>query len=309
MMERSIEQFLAAATYERGLAPLTRSAYANDLRHLAAYLQSERKIYDWRDVAVGDLVAYLESLRTRGFAQNSLLRTTAAMRQFFGWLLNEGQIIVLPTETLQVGKHPRLLPRTLPEKELNSLIEAVDGTDPDSLRDRAILELLYGCGLRCAELIGLRIQDLDGRRGVLHVHGKGNKERLVPYGPPAAKALRAYLPWRREFALTYKKGAEAANLLTPEAPLFVTTARARPLGRAFLSQLIRTRIRAFLPEGTHATPHTLRHAYATHLLEHGAPLLDIRDLLGHASVGTTQVYTHVDNQHLRDTFDTFFPRR
>ncbi len=305
-MERRIQQFLDAATYERGLAPLTCQAYASDLAELVETLKKRRRT-DWASVSAEDLVAHLERLRKQGHSDASRLRYAAAIRVFFSWLLAEGIIPYLPTETLVGGKRPKRLPRSLAEDTLNARIEAVDGSDPISLRDRAVLEVLYGCGLRCAELCGLRLHDLDGVRKVIRVHGKGGRERIVPYGPPAGKALRAYLLWRRTFAHTWKKGAEAATLMAPEAPLFLSPL-ARPLNRGHLSKIVRTRIRAFLPEGAHATPHTLRHAYATHLLDHGAPLMDIRDLLGHASIATTQVYTHVSDTHLRDTFASCFPR-
>ncbi len=306
-MERRIRQFLDAAAYERGLAPLTRSAYAADLAELLATLRRRGRT-DWAQVTAEDLVAHLEGLRRSGHAEASLLRYTAALRAFFGWLLGEGLIPALPTETLAGSKRPRRLPRTLGEGALNRLIEAVDGDAPLDLRDRAVLETLYGCGLRCAELCGLRLHDLDRKARVLRVRGKGGRERVVPYGAPAEKALCSYLRLREGFALTWLKGACAADLLAPEAPLFLSP-RGRALGRAHLAAIVHARIRAFLPEGTHATPHTLRHAYATHLLDHGAPLMDIRALLGHASVATTQIYTHVSDARLRATFDACFPRR
>lgn len=305
-MERRIRQFLDAAAYERGLAPLTRKAYAADLTELLATLRARGRT-DWAQVTAADLVAHLGRLRRSGHADASLLRYAAALRVFFAWLLAEGAIPTLPTETLVGGKRPRRLPRTLAEGTLNRLIEAVDGPAPEDLRDRAVLEVLYGCGLRCAELCALRLHDFDDKGGVLRVRGKGGRERIVPHGPPAKRALRAYLLWRNGFALTWKKGAHAADLLAPEAPLFLSPS-GRALNRSHLAAIVRARIRAFLPEGTHATPHTLRHAYATHLLNHGAPLMDIRDLLGHASVATTQIYTHVSDAHLRETFENCFPR-
>lgn len=305
-MERRIQQFLDAATYERGLAPLTRKAYAADLTELLATLRARGRT-DWAQVTAADLVAHLERLRRSGHADTSLLRYVAALRVFFTWLLTEGLIPTLPTETLVGGKRPRRLPRSIAEDSLNALIEAVDGTTPVELRDRAVLETLYGCGLRCAELCSLRLHDLDKKGNVLRVRGKGGRERIVPYGPPAARALYAYLRWRGSFAHTWKKGAHAANLMAPEAPLFLSPT-GHALNRSHLAAIVRTRIRAFLTEGAHATPHTLRHAFATHLLDHGAPLMDIRDLLGHASIATTQIYTHVSNARLRDTFERCFPR-
>jgi len=306
-MERALEQFLDESAYARGLAPLTCEAYASDLRDLLAFLRSARRRTDWPEVVSGDLVAYLERLRRRGYADATLLRRTAAIRRFFAWLLESGRLKTLPTETLVNGKRPFRLPKTIAEDDLAARIEAIQGDAPADVRDRAILEVLYGCGLRCAELCALRLHDCDFAARRLRIRGKGSKERVVPFGPPAAEALVRYLALRERFVLTWKKGALAADLLAPSAPLFLSPT-ARPLNRRYLSALVRSRVRPFLPEGNRATPHTLRHAFATHLLAHGAPLLDIRDLLGHASISTTQIYTHLTDQRLRSVFDACFPR-
>ncbi|MDO5462545.1 MAG: tyrosine-type recombinase/integrase [bacterium] len=305
-MKQTLVDYLDNMQYARGIAKATREAYTNDLTQLLAYLQT-KKLTAWTNVSRDHLIQYIDDLHKRGFAEASLLRNMASIRGFFGWLLDEGIIEHNPTDAFIRTRHHRRLPFTLAENELIPLIEAVDGDSPEDLRDRAILELLYGCGLRCFELIGLRLHDLQKREGTLRILGKGNKERIVPYGPPAAKALHRYLLWRQTFAEKYKRGAFAADLLSLDAPMFLTMTGKR-LHRSHLSTIIRTRIRAFLPEGTHATPHTLRHAFATHLLNHGAPLIDISELLGHANVGVTEIYTHVSDQHLKDEFNRCFPR-
>ncbi len=307
-LARDLEAFLDAAQYARGLSPATRQAYANAL---TALLQDLRRqgLDAWPRVDAAALAAHLRRLREgRGYAPATLAQHTAAIRAFFGWLLEQGRIQASPLDALPPAKRPKRLPKTLPEGTLNRLIEAVDGDDPQSLRDRAALELLYGCGLRCAELCGLNLHDADLAGRTLRVRGKGAKERVVPYGPPAHAALLRWLRARERFALTYKKGVLAADLLAPTAPLLLSPT-GRRLGRPALAALVHRRIHAFLPEGVQATPHTLRHAYATHLLEHGAPLMDIRQLLGHASVSTTQLYTHVAPTRLRAAFDAAFPRR
>lgn len=306
-MEKQIEAFLDAMAYVRGLAPLTCASYRTDLLELVAFLQ-KRSCSDWRDVTSTDLIEHLADLQARGYAEASLLRHAATLRTFFGWLLEENRIPFSPTDALVAGKLPKRLPHTLDEKTLNGLIEAVDGETPADLRDRLMLELLYGCGLRCSELLGLNLHDVDLSTRQIRVHGKGRKERVVPFGPPAEAALKRYLKARTTFAMTYKKGALAAELLAPTAPLILTPTGKR-LRRPFVAQVVHARIHAFLPESTHATPHTLRHAFATHLLNHGAPLMDIRDLLGHASVATTQIYTHVSDNHLKDVFRQCFPRQ
>ncbi len=305
-MQKTIEHFLDVMNYERGLAELTREAYGHDLRELVAALPKD--VRDWRDVTADHLVQHLTALRKRGFADSSLMRYAAAYKTFFAWLLEENLIPFSPTDAFVSPKKPLRLPRTLEEKTLNELIEMVDGTGGLDLRDRAILEVFYGCGLRCSELIGLNLTSLDPKARTFRIHGKGNKERIVPFGKPARTALGKYLAWRERWLTGYKKGALAYLLADPEAPLFLSPTGKR-LNRSLLAKIIHNRIHAYLPAGSHATPHTLRHAFATHLLDHGAPLLDIRDLLGHASVTTTQIYTHVSTSHLRDTFNACFPRK
>ena len=303
-----LDAFLDAAQYARGLSPATRAAYSNALGTLRDDLL-RRGIRDWASVDATILTDHLRRLQEgRGYAPATLAQHTAAIRSLFNWLLDQGRIQASPLDALPPAKRPKRLPKTLPEIKLNELIEAVDGEDLDSLRDRVALELLYGCGLRCAELIGLNLHDADLRAHTLRVRGKGNKERVVPYGSPAHTALLRWLQARKHFALTYKKGDLAADLLTPRAPLLLSPT-GRRAGRPLIAAIVHRRIHAFLPEGTQATPHTLRHAYATHLLEHGAPLMDIRQLLGHASVATTQIYTHVTPSRLRAAFDAAFPRK
>ena len=309
MMQAAIADFLDAMRYDRGFTPETCAAYGADLRALLSFLQKTRRPQptSWAQVSFEDLVAFLSDLRTREYAEASLRRHAAAFRTFFAWLLEESRIPFTPTEALQVAKAPKRLPRSLDETTLNHLIEAVNGSSPEDLRDRAILELLYGCGLRCSELLRLNLHDIDFSGALVRVYGKGRKERTVPFGPSAARAVKAYLPLRDHFARTYRKGALAADLLRPAAPLFLSPT-GRRCTRTLIAAVVRRRIDTFLPPGAKATPHTLRHAFATHLLNHGAPLLDIRDLLGHASISTTQIYTHVANDRLRETFQRCFPR-
>ncbi|HIV08803.1 MAG TPA: tyrosine-type recombinase/integrase, partial [Candidatus Spyradenecus faecavium] len=217
-----LDAFLDAAQYARGLSPATRQAYANALGTLLDDLR-RRGVTDWAQVDAPLLADHLRRLQEgRGYAPATLAQHTAAIRALFGWLLDQGRIPASPLDALPPAKRPKRLPKTLPEGELNALIEAVDGDDPDSLRDRVALELLYGCGLRCAELIGLNLHDADLRAHTLRVHGKGDKERVVPYGPPAHAALLRWLQARKRFALTYKKGALAADLLAPRAPLLLS---------------------------------------------------------------------------------------
>ena len=306
-MKALIAAFLDAMRYDRGFAESTCDAYGRALAELLAFATA-RKRSAWRELSPEDLRAYLAMLRHRGYAVMTLRRHTATLRTFFTWLLEEGHIPASPAETLRVGKAPLRLPQTLPEALLAKLLDAVDGEDLPTLRDRALLEVLYGCGLRCGEAAHLQLHHLDLRQQLVRVHGKGRKERVVPFGPAARAALLRYLHARRAFAESYRRGAKCAALLAPTAPLFLSPTGC-PLRNETIARIVHERIHAALPPGLNATPHTLRHAFATHLLEHGAPLIDIRDLLGHASIATTQIYTHVDNAHLRETFNRCFPRK
>lgn len=305
-MKPTIEAFVDAMRYSRGFSPSSCSAYRTVLFALADFL-SARHQKAWSGVSAADLHDYLVDLDRREYAVTTRRRNTAILRTFFDWLLDEELISRLPTENIRVGAQPRRLPKTLGEETLKELIEAVDGTDYPDLRDRAILEILYDCGLRCSELTSLQLHHLNLTDRLLRVHGKGCKERVVPFGEAAARALEAYLVARTSFAQCLRKGTLAAALRKPTAPLFLAP-RGGKLSNSTVATIVHRRIHAFLPPGVQATPHTLRHAFATHLLEHGAPLLDIRDLLGHASIATTQIYTHVDQAHLRNTFERCFPR-
>mgnify|MGYP003288197789 CR=1 FL=1 len=303
-----LNDFLDAMRYSRGLATATLSAYRTDILACFQFLQ-RYKIQRLSEVTAEQLLAHLAHLQNqRGFAERSILRNTAALKSFFTWLLEEERIPTNPTDIFPTSKRPQQLPRTIDEGILGKLINAVDGNTPIDLRDRAILELLYGCGLRCAELCGLTLHDIDFKQQRLRVCGKGQKERIVPFGKLAKEALLRYLSWRNTFIETLDNGKRIKQLSATNATFFLSP-RGKSVQRPLLSKIIRDRIRQHLPDdASHVTPHVLRHAFATHLLNHDAPLLDIRDLLGHASVATTQIYTHVSDTKLKKTFKDFFPR-
>jgi integrase/recombinase XerC len=306
-MITALNEFLDAMRYSRGHAPSTLDAYRNDLRACIQTLTS-LKVKRLEDVTSDHLITHLNLLQQRGFSPRSLLRNTAAIKSFFTWLLDEELIPINPTDVFPTGKRPQELPRTIEEKTLGRLIDAITGEEANDIRDRAVLELLYGCGLRCAELCALSLHDIDFKLQRLRVCGKGRRERVIPFGTPAKTALERYLSWRTSHAEALEKSKRARQLFTPVAPFFLTP-KGKHFRREILSKIVRERIRQHLPEGTtHVTPHVLRHAFATHLLDHDAPLLDIRDLLGHASVATTQIYTHVSDTKLKKTFKDFFPR-
>lgn len=311
MATRSAQQlltaFLEAQRYVRGLATLTLSAYRTDLEQCLTFC-TQRGVTEITHITTDVLVAHLADLRARGYAETSLLRHAASLKAFFTWLLEEDEITQNPTDILPSSKRPQALPRTIDEQQLCHCLEQINGDTPKDLRDRAILELLYGCGLRCAELCGLTLHDVDFNSQRVRIFGKGKRERVVPFGEPAERALKRYLTERTSFVASLKSRSLRTSLSKPEAPFFLTP-RGKRMNRSLLSTVVRIRIRAQLPGDTsHITPHVLRHAFATHLLDHGAPLMDIRDLLGHATITTTQVYTHVSATALRETFQTCFPR-
>lgn len=306
-MQRLLEDFLDNLQYTRGLAPLTLRAYRTDLERCFYFLK-QRHITTVQAITASHLVAYLTQLQEKGYANTSLLRQMASLKTFFGWLIEEEILSANPTDLLPASKRAQHLPRSINEADICPLLDAITGNTPEDLRDRAVLELLYGCGLRCAELSGLTVHDVDFTLKQIRVSGKGNRERVVPFGEPAANALQRYLAWRAAFVAALKKANRGQHLDAFQAPLFLSP-RGKALSRPLLSKIVRNRIRNHLTgDTTRVTPHVLRHAFATHLLDHGAPLLDIRDLLGHATVSTTQLYTHLSNKGLQSTFKNCFPR-
>ncbi len=271
----AIDRFLASPA----LAESTRRAYASDLADLDGWLtRTGRKLADVDVNALAEYAAELGRGR-RGLAPSTIARRLAAVRSFIRFSLGASQvpeIAVPPRRRRRIPDAPKLA-------DVEGLIAAVEGDDPLAVRNGAILELTYSCGLRSAEVVGLRLADVDFDQETVHVLGKGGKERVVPLGERAAYAVARYLRLARP---ALARGADDA--------LFIS-ARGRRLDTSVLRRLIRN-------------PHRLRHAYATHLLEGGADLRTIQELLGHASLSTTQIYSHVDARRLRRIYDDSHPR-
>ena len=289
----------------RGASAATRRSYASDLQQLLEWLAG-------RDQTVADLGrrqvrAFSAELGRRGYAPATLARKLSTLRGFTRHLTEAGVLAADPARSLPGPRRRRRLPRVLSLSEVDTLVAATDGTDPLALRDRVVLELLYGCGLRSMELVALRLGDVQAAQAQLIVRGKGGKMRIVPLGDEAAAALRRYLERGRgeleRQATIHEDAAPAAP--RREAPLLLSRR-----GRALLTSDIRRLVVKYsrLAGIDPASPHMLRHAYATHMLERGADLRAIQELLGHASVSTTQVYTHVSGAHLRRTYDLHHPR-
>jgi integrase/recombinase XerD len=295
-LARSLREFLEHGALERGLAPRTLEAYARDLRGFSGYL-AKQGVARPREVTRAHVAGFLAALEARRLAPRSRARALVAVRRFSRWLLATGSAPADPVEGILPPRLPRTLPKRLLPEEIEALLRAADPSTPLGLRDRAMLEVAYGAGLRVSELVGLPLSALDRRAGVLRVLGKGRRERLVPLGEPALDAVDAYLAGARPRLL--KGRATDAVFLT---------ARGAAMTRQNLFARLRTlALRGGVPR-ERVSPHALRHAFATDLLEGGADLRAVQAMLGHADLSTTQIYTHVSRARLRDTVEARHPR-
>jgi integrase/recombinase XerC len=288
------ERFGTHLALERRLSRHTASAYGRDLATLAAWCD-KRGISEWRALDGPAVSAFLADEHRRGLAATSLARTLAAVRSFAHWGLKRGVFARDPAAGVRAPKLPRRLPATLDVDEAARLVEVPAGDDdPLACRDRAMLELLYSSGLRLAEIAALDVNDLDLATGLARVTGKGSKTRIVPIGSRAREALRRWLKAR-------------LTLAAPETlALFVSRRGSRLARRSIEARVTYWGRRRGLDRRVY--PHLLRHAFATHVLESSGDLRAVQELLGHASLATTQIYTHLDFQHLARTYDAAHPR-
>ena len=299
-MRENIKRFLNYMTVERGVSPNTVAAYGNDLYQLVEFLESRNSHSSgdggWQKVDHQALIAYVLELHDRGYSDTTQARKVASARSFFSFLVEEGVIPKDPSEHLTSPSLGRSLPETLTLEEVEILLSAPRDDLPQAARDRAMLELLYATGIRVSELVSLDLDDIDLEQSFIRCFGKGSKERLIPIHQQASEALRAYLEDERP-RLASRGSGRAAFLsrrglrLTRQGFWLILRGLVREAG-------IQKRI----------TPHTLRHSFATHLLIGGAPLRHVQELLGHSSITTTQVYTHLTNEHVRGEYDKAHPR-
>jgi tyrosine recombinase XerC len=302
LARHAVEVFLAHLRDERGLAANTVAAYERDVVQFFRFAGRAR-VVDPGAVDALLLRRFLAQLRTRGLADSSVARKAAALRACFRLLARRGLVASNPAADLGAPRGARRLPVVLKQRQVEALLARPEAADPVGLRDRAILELLYATGMRVGELCGLTVGDLDLRADVARVHGKGGKERLVPFGEPAHQALRAYLAKGR--AAMLPSGQNRAS--GPEKRALFFNRRHRPMTpRDVRGMIERYRAGLGVPAGT--SPHTLRHSFATHLLEGGADLRSVQELLGHVALTTTQTYTHVSNERLRRVYEQAHPR-
>lgn len=292
--ESAVAAFLSHAAAERGLARASVQAYARDLAHLRRWAAAERLPGPGR-VRDADLRRFLIASAGR-LSARSRARLVSTLRGFFLFLVEEGLAASDPSATIIAPRVGRRLPQVLSVAMVERLLAAPPLGEVAGLRDRAILELLYGCGLRVSELCGLDVPDLDPRDRCLRVLGKGRKERLVPVGAPALRAVDAWL----------REGRPRCLGRRPVAALFLNRRGGR-LSRVSVWEILRRRA-GEAGITTPLSPHTLRHTYATHLLEGGADLRAVQELLGHADIGTTEIYTHVDRAYLFEAYRAAHPR-
>lgn len=287
----SIDRFCDALWIEDGLAPLTLAAYRRDLSQYARWL-GERALDTTREA---DLLGYIAARHASTRATSANRRLTV-FKRYFRWAVRERLVAADPTLKLLSARQPLRVPKTLSEAQVEALLAAPDVAVPLGLRDRTMIELMYASGLRVSELVGLKSVHLGLAEGVLRVVGKGSKERLVPFGEEAHGWLRRYL-----------SEARAAILKGQASDALFVTARGGPMTRQMFWTLVKRHARA---AGITAplSPHTLRHAFATHLLNHGADLRAVQLLLGHADIGTTTIYTHVARERLRQLHAQHHPR-
>jgi len=288
-----IDEYLGSLQIERGAALNTLAAYRRDLKGFESFLARERRAIG--DVGVTDLSRYLGGLRRRGLGGRSIARHLSAVRGLYRFLLDAGRLPRDPTLHLDSPRPARRLPRTLSIPDAAALVEAPDTTRPDGLRDRALLELLYASGLRASEALGLRIEDVNFRAGYVMVIGKGDRQRLVPAGARA-------LDWVRRYLTTVRP-----RQVRRDCPALFLNRSGGAMSRQALWGLIR---RAARRAGLRAavSPHTLRHSFASHLLERGADLRSVQAMLGHVDISTTQIYTHLPSSVVHAMYRKFHPR-
>jgi integrase/recombinase XerD len=289
---QTIESFLNALWLEFGLSDNTISAYGSDLNLFAKWLQGK----ELRDVDNATIKSFLASRQQQGITSRSSARIVSCLRRFYGYLLREGKISIDPTQLIDAPQLGRKLPDSLSENDVESLLSAPDITDKLGFRDRAMLEMLYATGLRVSELVELKFNQINFRQGCLRIVGKGDKERLVPFGEEAMDWVERYLATARQTIL----GMNQSDYL------FVT-ARGTCMTRQAFWHIIK-RYAALAGIDKQLSPHTLRHAFATHLLNHGADLRVVQLLLGHSDLSTTQIYTHIAQQRLKALHTQHHPR-
>ncbi|MGN1400586.1 MAG: site-specific tyrosine recombinase XerD [Bacillus sp. (in: firmicutes)] len=296
-MEFAITDFSHFLTVEKGLAKNTLVSYERDLKAYMKYLQKVEQLTSWNEVTRANIVGFLMSLKEQGKSPRTIARHIASIRSFHQFLLRDKQTDHDPSVHIDTPRRERSLPKVLTMEEVEALMDAPKGDGKFVLRDRAMLEILYATGMRVSELINLDISDVHGAMGFVRCVGKGNKERIIPIGTTALKAVEQYLSDGRSRLVNPKHSVDA---------LFLNHHGQRLTRQGFWKILKRLAQEANIQK--ELTPHTLRHSFATHLLMNGADLRSVQEMLGHADISTTQIYTHITNTRLKDVYTKFHPR-
>jgi integrase/recombinase XerC len=297
-MHQAVAEFLRHLSLERNASAATVKAYREDLTQAAQFFAQQLGGEPAPErITTRKVRAYLAWLYEQAYAKSTIARRLAALRSFFRYLCRVGQLQENPAELLRGPRQDRKLPGCLSEADLAALVEAPSSYTPAGLRDRALLETIYSAGLRVSEVAGLNLEDVDLDAGVAVVRGKGKRERLAMLGRTAVRALRKWLEVRQQWRQA-QSGQTAAVFLNCRG----TRLSVRSVGRLVRKYHLRTGIRA------RVTPHTLRHSFATHLLDRGADIRSVQELLGHRSLSTTQVYTHLTTRRLQESYQRAHPR-
>ena len=309
-LDQLLDDYLSHVAVERGYSPHTVAAYRSDLVELIAFTEA-RGSTDAAAIDLPLLRDWLWAATERGLARTSIARRAASARGFTAWLTRRGLLVADPGARLKAPRAQRTLPRVVTEQAVTDALEALSaravGDAPTEVRDLAIIELLYASALRVSELVGLDLGDVDRRRRIVRVLGKGSKERMVPYGAPAARAIDRYLDEARPKIITSAgAGADPAAMPAVTSAVFLG-ARGGRMGVRSVYRLV-AGILSEIPGTGPSGPHAFRHTAATHLLDGGADLRAVQEFLGHASLGTTQIYTHVSSERLKQSYRTAHPR-
>jgi integrase/recombinase XerD len=291
----ALDAFRAYLALERGLSERTVDAYGRDLEKLVTHMMV-RGVHRPADVDAQALREFVYHLKDEGLQPSSIRRTISAVRTYFGYLVAEGAVAADPTDQVEVPRAGRRLPGVLTREEAARILDAPDPADRFFWRDKALLEFAYASGVRVGELITLKVRDVDLQEGMALVLGKGARERIVPVGRAALQAMIVYL--REIRPVLARNRAEGVVFLN---------ARGTPLSRMGVWKILRKQVRR-AGVTKRVTPHTMRHSFATHLLEGGADLASVQEMLGHADIATTQIYTHVEREYLRDVHRRYHPR-
>ncbi|MCV9888271.1 site-specific tyrosine recombinase XerD [Metabacillus halosaccharovorans] len=296
-MKDQIKDFIHYLIVERGLSNNTIVSYERDLKSYQKHLNEVQKIVSFNDVSRLHIIQFLKFLKESGKSSKTIARHTASIRNFHQFLLREKQADQDPSVLIESPQLERNLPKVLSLQEVEQLLETPKTTTPFGLRDKAMLELLYATGIRVSEMINLNLTDAHLTMGFIRCYGKGNKERIVPIGKTATDAIMHYVEGSRSKLMNKKEPTEA---------LFINHHGKRITRQGFWKNLKKIALEANIKN--EITPHTLRHSFATHLLENGADLRAVQEMLGHSDISTTQIYTHVTKSRLKDVYNQFHPR-